>query len=96
MSDDQILSGLAQRSADPWVRDLAERLKYRRDLFKRAFYMEAGSMTERDELLIERILSLGPTLVDARDELERMLCEESGVERGYLYVDLRVGGGPGV
>jgi uncharacterized protein len=90
MTDDEILSGLAQKSADPWVRDLAERLKYRRDLFKRAFYMEAGSMTERDELLIERILQLGPTLMDARDALERELCEESGVEPGYLFVDLPV------
>jgi hypothetical protein len=90
MTDDEILSGLAQRSADAWVRDIAERLKYRRDLFKRAYYMEAGSMSERDELLIERILSLGPALVDARDELERMLCEESGVARGYLFVDLPV------
>ncbi len=90
MTDDELLSGLAYQSGDPWVRDLALRLKFRRDLFKRGCYIDASSMTERDEELVEAVLTLGPTTVDVRHALEEMLCEEAGVKPGYIFVDLPV------
>ncbi len=89
MSDDELLSTLLHRSSDPYVRDMAHRVKYRQRLFKRAFHIEAGEATSGTGAeWMQRIRELGEEAAETRTQIEDQLLRATGIERGYLFVDL--------
>ena len=88
MTDDEFLSLLLNRSESEYVRDIAWRLKYRQDLFKRVFHLEAGSLTQEQTHLLKAMTSLGRTPREIASVLERRICEHCQVPPGYIIVDM--------
>ncbi len=88
MTDDEILSAFLNDSRSDYVRDMAWRLKFRQDLFKRVYHIEAGAMTidQRDSLL-----HLYRKFADSRQfaqHLEENIECKAGIPKGYVIVDL--------
>lgn len=89
MTDDEFLSKLLHESVDPYVRDMAFRVKYRQRLFKRAHHIESGEAQAGEKAeWIQRISQLGEDAYSVRNQIEAKLREATGIEEGYLFVDL--------
>jgi len=88
MTDDEILSFLAQRSEDPWVRDMAWRVKYRQKLFARVFQIDAATLDESDVSFLDTIGRSGETPAERVTDLALKLSEAAGVTPGYILVDM--------
>jgi HD superfamily phosphohydrolase len=88
MTDDEFLSALASKSADAYVREIACRLKFRRDLFKLAFNMESSFMSKEEASRLRRIGGLAETAMEVRDLLEKRISLRAGLDSGYVLVDL--------
>ncbi|MCD4701295.1 MAG: HD domain-containing protein [Candidatus Aegiribacteria sp.] len=88
MTDDEILSFLAERSEDPWVRDMAWRLKYRQKLFSQVFRIEAATLDESDISFLNTIGRSGETPAERVNDLALKLSETAGVTPGYILVDM--------
>jgi HD superfamily phosphohydrolase len=89
MTDDELLSCLARDSSDSYVREMAHRIKYRQRLFKRAFHIEAGDATNtRKQRWLQALSDLGDDASEIRRRVEAALLDATGIETGYLFVDL--------
>ena len=88
MTDDEFLSRLLNEAESEYVRDIAWRLKYRQDLFKRVFHMEAGSLEAEDRQWLQKLNRLGRSPSDVASELERIICSDCQIPEGYVIVDL--------
>lgn len=88
MTDDELLSQLLTQSADPWVREMAWRVKYRQGLFTQVFSIGALASSDRNAGFIAGILSETPR--GTATALASRLSAESGVDRRYIIVDLPV------
>ncbi len=87
MTDDELLSGMI-KSPVPYVNDIAWRLKYRQDLFKRVYHLESGAVGPRERHMLNNISKLGDTPRAVAEELEKIICEIAGISEGYLIVDM--------
>jgi HD superfamily phosphohydrolase len=80
MVDSELLTHLASSGA--FQRDIALRLKYRR-LFKRAFSIPAAGIDEEAAARLARLEDPA-----ARRSVEDEIARRSGVEEGYVIVDM--------
>lgn len=90
MSDDQLLSCLADQSKDPWVREMAWRVKYRQGLFTQVFSIGALARSARHAGFLAELLSHGRTPSEMARTLAQRIASESGVDSRYIIVDLPV------
>ncbi len=88
MTDDEILSFLAERSGDPWVRDMAWRVKYRQNLFSQVWRIEAATLNDSDISFLNTIGRSGETAARRAEDLAVKLAETAGVSPGYILVDM--------
>jgi uncharacterized protein len=88
MTDDEILSFLSKSSADPWVRDIAWRVKYRQKLFSQVFRIDAATLNESDISFLNTVGNQGEKPARRAADLALKLAETAGVEPGYILVDL--------
>lgn len=88
MTDDEILSFLAQRSEDPWVRDMAWRVKYRQKLFSQVFQIDAATLDDSDISFINTVVRSGETPAERVSNLALKLSKTAGVTPGYILVDM--------
>lgn len=88
MTDDEYLTLLLKQSKSEFVQDIAWRLKYRQDLFKRVFHIEAGSVTPRQRDVLSAVSRLGNSPVEAGRKLEEIICNKLDIPCGYVIVDL--------
>jgi len=88
LTDDELLSFLATESDDPWVRDMAWRIKYRQKLFSQVFRIDAATLDDSD---ISFLIALGETSETPARKAENLaleLAEAAGVDKGYILVDM--------
>lgn len=90
MTDDQLLSFLENGSSDPWVREMAWRIKYRQGLFSQVFRIDSLTTTESDTHFLNSLRSLNGTPERAARLLTDEISRRSGVDPGYLIVDLPI------
>ncbi|MCD4654786.1 HD domain-containing protein [bacterium] len=88
MTDDEYLSTLMHQSSSDYVQDIAWRLKYRQDLFKRVFHIEAGSVTANQQEFLRVVSRMGKSPVEAAEKLEECICHSCNIPIGYVIVDL--------
>ncbi len=88
MTDDEILSFLAERSEDPWVRDMAWRVKYRQKLFLQVFRIDAATLDDSDISFLNTIGRSGDTSAERVSDLALKLSEKAGVTPGHILVDM--------
>jgi hypothetical protein len=90
MTDDQLLSFLAEESSDPWVREMAWRIKYRQGLFSQIFSIGALARSTRDTAFLDELRSCGGPRETTAATLAERISAESGVDPRYIIVDLPV------
>lgn len=90
MTDDQILSFLENESADPWVREMAWRVKYRQGLFSQVFRIDSVTTSESDNHFLNSLRSQNSTPENAAALLTEEISRRSGIDPGYLIVDLPI------
>lgn len=88
MTDDQLLSFLEIESGDPWVREMAWRIKYRQKLFSQVFRIDAATLDDSDISFLNTLGSSDQTPAQKAGGLARRLAEEAGVDQRYILVDL--------
>ncbi len=88
LTDDEMLSFLASRSSDPWVRDMAWRVKYRQELFTQVFRIDAAAPTEGGERFMKFLMSLGSDPGEIASRLEGEISTRAGAAPGLVFVDL--------
>lgn len=87
-TDDEILSFLVKGSRDPWVRDMAWRVKYRQNLFTQVFRIDAARRSGDEERFLEQLRGLGGTARQAAARLEADIASRAGAPPGSILVDL--------
>lgn len=87
-TDDELLSFLVKESSDPWVRDMAWRVKYRQNLFTQVFRIDAASRSSDEETFLVQLRGLGGTPAEAAARLEREIGAKAGAPPGSILVDL--------
>lgn len=87
-TDDELLSFLVCRSSDPWVREMAWRVKYRQKLFTQVFRIDAASRSSDEERFLERIRGLGESPSRIVRRLEEEIAGKACVPEGDILVDL--------
>lgn len=80
MTDDQLLSFLASDSRDPWVRDMAWRIKYRQKLFRQVFRIDAATLDDSDISFLHSLESTGPSPASRSRSLAERIAEKAGVD----------------
>jgi len=90
MTDDEILSFLEKRSQDPWVREMAWRVKYRQGLFSQVFRIDAVTTSESDTHFLNSLRNRNSTPREIAELLTREISEKSGTDPGYILVDLPI------
>ncbi len=90
MTDDQLLSYLADQSSDPWVREMAWRVKFRQGLFSQVFSIGALARSARHAGFLAEIFSHGRNPAETTMIMARRISDESGVDARYIIVDLPV------
>lgn len=90
MTDDQILSFLENGSSDPWVREMAWRVKYRQGLFTQVFRIDSVVTTESDNHFLNSLRSGSSTPDQAAALLTEEISQVSGIDPGYIIVDLPI------
>jgi HD superfamily phosphohydrolase len=88
MTDDQVLSFLACDSRDPWVREMAWRIKYRQKLFSQVFRIDSAMIDDSDISFLNTIGESGQTPVQRASELGLRLAETAGVDPRLILVDM--------
>ncbi len=90
MTDDQILSFLENDSADPWVREMAWRVKYRQGLFSQVFRIDSITPSEGDNHFLNSLRNRNSTPEETARLLTGEIAERSGIPGEYLIVDLPI------
>jgi HD superfamily phosphohydrolase len=88
LTDDELLSFLATGSNDPWVREIAWRIKFRQGLFTQVFSISSDSPSESDSNFLNSLSGLGSSPLEAASQLADLIADEAGVDSGYVIVDL--------
>lgn len=88
LTDDELLSFLATRSEDPWVRDMAWRVKYRQELFTQVFRIDAAAQTEASGRFMKFLMTMGSNPGEIASRLESEIAERAGAGPGLVFVDL--------
>jgi HD superfamily phosphohydrolase len=88
MTDDELLSFMATGSADPWVREMAWRIKFRQGLFTQVFQVGSEGTSESENSFMNSIGGLGGSPAEIAGELVNLIAEEAGIDSGYVIVDL--------
>lgn len=88
MTDDEILSFLTGKSSDPWVRDMAWRVKYRQKLFSQVFQIDASTLDDSDISFLNAVSRSGETPAERVNDLALKLSELIGIAPGYILVDM--------
>jgi len=88
MTDDQVLSYLACQSQDPWVREMAWRVKYRQNLFVQVFRIDAAHLDDSEISFLNTIGSEEQTPAERASALTKSLSETAGVDSRYILVDM--------
>ncbi len=88
LTDDEILSFLTCDSADPWVREMAWRVKYRQKLFSQVFRIDAATLDESDISFLNTIGTSEETPSLIARTLVSRIAESAGVDPRYILVDL--------
>jgi uncharacterized protein len=88
LTDDELLSAMVTSSADPWVREMAWRVKYRQKLFTQVFRIDAATVNESDESFMNDVRSEGCSTRETAAMLASRIAALSGVDPGYILVDL--------
>lgn len=87
-TDDELLSALAKESRDPWVREMAWRVKYRQKLFKQIFRIDAAMLDDSDESFMNDVRAAGETFSEAASALVARIASAAGTDPDYILVDL--------
>ncbi|PIE52122.1 hypothetical protein CSA37_08120 [Candidatus Fermentibacteria bacterium] len=90
MTDDQLLSYLELESSDPWVREMAWRVKYRQGLFSQVFRIDSVTPTDSDIHFLNNLRNQNSSPAGASEILTSQISERSGVDRGFIIVDLPI------
>ncbi|MCK5786236.1 MAG: HD domain-containing protein [Candidatus Sabulitectum sp.] len=90
MTDDEILSFLEKGSADPWVREMAWRVKYRQGIFTQVFRIDAVTTSENDNHFLNSLRNQNNSPKKVAELLTREIAEKAGVDTGYILVDLPI------
>ncbi|MEA3267290.1 MAG: HD domain-containing protein, partial [Candidatus Fermentibacteria bacterium] len=61
MTDDEILSSMEKNSRDPWVREMAWRVKYRQGLFTQVFRIDSVTTSESDNHFLNSLRNQNST-----------------------------------
>ncbi|MBN1296999.1 HD domain-containing protein [bacterium] len=87
MTDDEFLSALMTQSGSDYVRDIAWRLKYRQDLFKRVYHIESGAVSSEQKRFLSAIgrMAIDPRVTATR--LEMLIAAKLDIPAGYVIVD---------
>ena len=88
LTDDELLSFLANGSSDPWVREIAWRIKFRQGLFTQVFSIGSDSPSESDISFLNSLNGLGSSPSEVTSRLADLIADEAGVDAAYVIVDL--------
>ncbi len=88
MTDDQVLSFLECGSEDPWVREMAWRIKYRQKLFTQVFRIDAATLDDSDISFLNSLGSTGRNPGQRARALGLKLAETAGVDPRFILVDM--------
>ncbi|NLP05947.1 HD domain-containing protein, partial [Candidatus Fermentibacteria bacterium] len=88
LTDDELLSFLATRSGDPWVRDMAWRVKYRQDLFTQVFRIDATAPSGGRDRFVKFLMGMGSNPGEIASRLEGEIAARAGAGPGLVFVDL--------
>ncbi len=88
MTDDELLSAMMNYSHVEFTRDIAWRLKYRQDLFKRVYHMDSRFPEPHRKRFMDSVSQLGDSLHQITQRLESMIESEVAIPKGYVIVDL--------
>ncbi len=90
MTDDEVLSFLEKTSADPWVREMAWRVKYRQGLFSQVFRIDAVTTSESDVHFLNSLRNQNSSPRQIAELLTKEISKKSGTDPGYILVDLPI------
>ncbi|MCP4646394.1 MAG: HD domain-containing protein, partial [bacterium] len=90
MTDDEILSFLEKKSADPWVREMAWRVKYRQGLFSQVFRIDSVTTSESDNHFLNSLRNQNSTPAKIAEILTNEISSRAAVDPGYILVDLPI------
>jgi len=88
LTDDELLSFLVTSSGDPWVREMAWRVKYRQKLFSQVFRIDAATLDASDESFMNEVRAEGSNTGETASMLAVKIASMAGAEPGYILVDL--------
>ncbi len=88
LTDDELLSAMANSSKSEYVRDITWRIKYRQGLFKRIFDVKSGNVGPHLRKMLMNISRIADTPKQTAAALEQIISEEVGIPRGYVLVDI--------
>lgn len=89
-TDDQLLSYFVFDSKDPWVREMAWRIKFRQNLFTQVFHVSAARQSESDKRFLNFLTSQSSHPDRIASTLEQKIARDSGIDPGLILVDLPV------
>lgn len=90
MTDDEVLSFLEKKSADPWVREMAWRVKYRQGLFSQVFRIDSVTTSESDTHFLNSLRNQNSSPKKVADILTTDISQKAGIDPGYILVDLPI------
>jgi HD superfamily phosphohydrolase len=90
MTDDQILSFLENESSDPWVREMAWRVKYRQGLFTEVFRIDSVTTSANDNHFLNSLRNRNSDPAETAALLCAEIARRSGIDPAYLIVDLPI------
>ena len=76
MTDDELLSFLASESSDPWVQEMAWRIKFRQGLFTQVFCISSDSASESDVNFLNSLDGLGSNPSEIASHLGGLICRD--------------------
>lgn len=90
MTDDEILSSMEKDSRDPWVREMAWRVKYRQGLFTQVFRIDSVTTSESDTHFLNSLRNQNSTPEKIAELLTNEISAKAGINPGYILVDLPI------
>ncbi len=90
MTDDELLSFLEKKSSDPWIREMAWRVKYRQGLFSQVFRIDAITTSESDYHFLNSLRNQNSTPKKIAEMLQTEIASKAKINPGYILVDLPI------
>ncbi len=89
-TDDELLSFLVTESKDPWVRNMAWRIKYRQNLFTQVFNIDVATLTDTQKTFLNDLWIDGSAPRSIAEKLSLRIAEVAGTDYRNILVDLPV------